>query len=298
MPVPLEPPPEGLCDSKEDLVKQCKDHAMQAGYAMSILKSNAHNKTIVIACVCYGQPANKWKLTEETRQRPNRSSKKTGCRMCCVGKEEPDGKWRLTIREGQHNHNPAPIGTYAAHRKRATPVKERITQDLWAGCAVRQTQAQLQQQFPGALITKRDIFNERVQAKIKALQGRSIVEALFHELEAGGYSYAYETFPEGHEKAGTLSNLLMIHPRSLNIYKENFDVLILDCTYKTNRYNYPLLDIVGCTGMNTTFNLGVCFQHNEVCGYMKVGGLVANSKFDRFRRITNGRLRGLSRSFA
>lgn len=260
----LEPPSEGLYQSKEDLLRNCKDHAMQAGYALSILKSNAYSKSIVIACVCYGQPTNKWKLTEENRKRPNRSSKKTGCRMSCVGKEQPDGQWRLSIREGEHNHGPTPRGTYAAHRKRSTPVKERIMQDLWAGCAVRQTHAQLQQQFPDILITKRDIFNERVQAKARALQGKSVVEALFCELEDGGYYYAHKSFPEGHEKAGTLSHLLIIHPRSLAIYKENFDVLILDCTYKTNRYNYPLLDLVGCTGMNTTFNLGLCFQHNEV----------------------------------
>jgi hypothetical protein len=134
MPTPLQPPPEGVYNSKDDLVQQCKDHAMQAGYAMSILKSNTHNKSIVIACVCYGQPANKWKLTEETRQRPNRSSKKTGCKMRCVGKERPNGKWQLTIKEGEHNHSAAPIGTYATHRERTRPVngkvaRERILED-------------------------------------------------------------------------------------------------------------------------------------------------------------------------
>jgi len=188
--------------------------------------------------------------------------------MCCIGKEQLDGKWQLTIREGEHNHNPAPIRTYAAHRKRTTLVKEKIAQDLWTGCSVRQTQAQLRQQFLDVHITKRDIFNERVQAKFQVLDGRSTVKALFHELEAGGYHHAYQIFPESHEKAGTLSHLLLIHPQSLRIYKENFDVLILDCTYKTNRYNYPLLDIVGCTGLNTSFNLGVCFPGAQLYKYM------------------------------
>ncbi|KIV98851.1 uncharacterized protein PV09_09380 [Verruconis gallopava] len=145
--------------------------------------------------------------------------KKTGCRISCIGKEQSDRRWRLTIREGEYNHRPAPVGTYAAHRKRETPVKERIMQDLWAGCAVRQTHAQLQQQFPNILITKQDIFNKRVQAKARALQGRSVVEALFSELEDSGYYYPHQTFPENHEKAGTLSHLLVIHPRSLAIYK-------------------------------------------------------------------------------
>jgi MULE transposase-like protein len=263
MPSPLEPPPEGLYSSKDELVTQCKEHAKQAGYALSILRNDAANKSLVLACVCYGKPLNRWKLTEETRQRPNRSSKKTDCKMNCFCKQKDDG-WMLEVRVGEHNHVAAPIGTYSAHRPRDATIKERIEQDMWAGCMVRQTQAQLQQQFPGTLLTKRDIFNERAQAKVKALGGQSMVEALLQELKDGGYYYAYEVYPETHDKSGMISHLLIIHPESLAIYKSNFDVLILDCTYKTNRYNYPLLDLVGSTGMNTSFNLGICLLHKEV----------------------------------
>lgn len=266
MPYPLEPPLETTYASREDLLEQCKNHAAQAGYALSILKSSKVKKSLVLACICYGKPANIWKLTEENRQLPNRSSKKTDCTMHCVAKEQPDGAWFLVVKDGEHNHRPAPLGTYAVHRTRDSPVKERIAQDLWAGYAVRQTHAQLQQQFPDLVITKRDIFNKRVQAKVKALQGKTMVEALFTELKEGGYYYPHQVFPVDHAKAGTLSHLLIIHPLSLKIYKENSDILILDCTYKTNRYNYQLLNLVGSTGMNTTFNLGICFQHNEVCG--------------------------------
>ena len=34
------------------------------------------------------------------------------------------------------------------------------------------------------------------------------------------------------------------------------EVLIIDCTYKTNRYKLPLLDIVGQTNINLTFYAG------------------------------------------
>ena len=33
----------------------------------------------------------------------------------------------------------------------------------------------------------------------------------------------------------------------------------MDCTYKTNRYKMPLLDIVGVTALNTSFHVGFCF---------------------------------------
>ena len=104
MPKVLEPPREGTYDSKKHLVEQCKAHAKQAGYGISILKTYAVKKSIVLACVCYGRPANKWRVTEQSRQRPNRISKKTGCKMSCVGEKLPDGRWSLRIRHGGHNH--------------------------------------------------------------------------------------------------------------------------------------------------------------------------------------------------
>ena len=40
-------------------------------------------------------------------------------------------------------------------------------------------------------------------------------------------------------------------------------VLIMDCTYKTNRYKMPLLDIVGVTALNTSFYVGFCFVFKD-----------------------------------
>ena len=37
----------------------------------------------------------------------------------------------------------------------------------------------------------------------------------------------------------------------------------MDCTYKTNRFHLPLLDIVGSTGLNTTFYAGYVFLAEE-----------------------------------
>lgn len=37
----------------------------------------------------------------------------------------------------------------------------------------------------------------------------------------------------------------------------------MDCTYKTNKYKMPLLDIVGVTAMNTTYFVGFAFVSDE-----------------------------------
>jgi len=43
----------------------------------------------------------------------------------------------------------------------------------------------------------------------------------------------------------------------------NSEVLIMDCTYKTNRYKMPLLVITGVTALNTSFFVGFCFMAAE-----------------------------------
>ena len=45
--------------------------------------------------------------------------------------------------------------------------------------------------------------------------------------------------------------------------KEHPDVIMLDCTYKTNKYHLPLLDICDVTGDYQTVPLEVCFMENE-----------------------------------
>jgi hypothetical protein len=41
------------------------------------------------------------------------------------------------------------------------------------------------------------------------------------------------------------------------------DVLMADCTYKTNRYNMPLLHFLGVTPINTSFSAGFVFLPGE-----------------------------------
>lgn len=52
-------------------------------------------------------------------------------------------------------------------------------------------------------------------------------------------------------------------PLGMKLFKENNYILILDSTYKTNRFSMPLFYIVGCTGMSTMFQVSVCFMRNK-----------------------------------
>jgi hypothetical protein len=40
-------------------------------------------------------------------------------------------------------------------------------------------------------------------------------------------------------------------------------IFFLDYTYKTNKFNMPLLNVVGITSTYATFNVGFAFLHSE-----------------------------------
>ena len=60
-----------------------------------------------------------------------------------------------------------------------------------------------------------------------------------------------------------LTHLFFAHSTSIGILQKNHDVMLLDCTYKTNKFKLPMLNIVFVTGVHTTINLGFCFMNSK-----------------------------------
>ena len=60
-----------------------------------------------------------------------------------------------------------------------------------------------------------------------------------------------------------LSHLFFSHTESLRLLALNHEVLILDCTYKTNRFNMPLLNIIGITSLGHNFWVAFYFLYSE-----------------------------------
>lgn len=56
---------------------------------------------------------------------------------------------------------------------------------------------------------------------------------------------------------------MFAHPESIKYANKYNRVFVLDCTYKTNRYQMPLLHIIGISPSNSTFSIAFCFMQNE-----------------------------------
>jgi hypothetical protein len=75
---------------------------------------------------------------------------------------------------------------------------------------------------------------------------------------AGGYTFKVKLGNNGNFKA------LFFSKESILVFSCRFKyVFMMDCTYKTNRFGMPLLNIVAITSTFKTFNAGFAFMSTE-----------------------------------
>ena len=84
------------------------------------------------------------------------------------------------------------------------------------------------------------------------------MEAMLHELNMHQFELKYFLDDLGH-----ITTLFFVHPDSISLLKQYPDLLLMDCTYKTNRFHMPLLNIIGCTSLNRTFFTTFIFMSGE-----------------------------------
>lgn len=126
-----------------------------------------------------------------------------------------------------------------------------------AGVEPKKIRVFLQQQGT-SFATKQDIYNRIAHSKLASQEGQSSIHALCNQLEREGF-WSRMQFAEG----GRISSILFTHPDSLSYLKAYPEVVLLDCTYKTNKYGMPLLDIVGIDACQPSFCIAFAFLSGE-----------------------------------
>src|SRR3954454_21153651 len=81
---------------------------------------------------------------------------------------------------------------------------------------------------------------------------------MLQHLQAMDYFCRYKT-----HISGDVTHLFFAHPKSIELFKRYPEILLLDCTYNTNRFNMPLLNIMGTTALGTSFFVSFAFLTGE-----------------------------------
>ncbi|TVY66378.1 PKS-NRPS hybrid synthetase [Fusarium oxysporum f. sp. cubense] len=252
-------PPEGEFPSRKDLVTAINAWARDRGYAFVVKNSwkTSSGRTGVIYCCDRGtKPAS----TTKIRKR-NTTSRYTGCLFSVIAKEEASRTaWSLKYRPDhshhEHNHEPSNALAHPTHRQLSSPDRSIVRQLANAGATPKVITSHLRN-TTGTLATQKDIYNCIAQSKRELVQGQSNIHALIMQLESEGFWNRIRL------DDSRVTAVLFAHPKSLEYLKSYPEVLILDCTYKTNKYNMPLLNAIGVDACQRSFCIAFAFLSGE-----------------------------------
>jgi hypothetical protein len=237
-------PPEVTYPTREALYEAIQSWAKPRGYAFtggsSKKTSSGYIKAYYLCDRCPPPPPAKENRIRDTQTRG------TSCPFSVIAFQKSLIEWQLKHRPGVqyniHNHEPSqhPSSHYS-HRQLSITAQNTAQAFLSAGIQPRQTLTFLCQVDPTTLALPQDIYNQNAAFRRQIRQGKSTTEALIQHLQEGGIKHAILKDPETRR----LKGLFIACPESIEYLQSHYDVLLIDNTYKTNRFELPLMDIIG-----------------------------------------------------
>jgi hypothetical protein len=245
---------------RDELIDWCRREALKAGFSMVIEKSdNGNHKRkpyFILGCErggVYKEPKRKLK-------RDDTATRKCECPFRLRGYFLSSQEWKLSVVTGEHNHEMAKNleGHILAGRLKPEEKEcvHQLTRNLVAPKIILNT---LKEKNKDLKTNMKQIYNERQRYKHDLRGEMTEIQQLLKCLEAHKYFHKFRTNGE----STTLQDIFWAHPDSVKLFNTFPTVLLMDSTYKTNKYKMPLFEIVGVTSTEKNFNVGFAFLTNE-----------------------------------
>jgi len=270
--LPLSLPPKRDFNSYEELLQFAQSHAKSALYAFVIGKSERRKGRIIRILVCQrkGHSSTKStyrpKVSNNLRLR-NRTTLKTSCLFSIKAWECAISTWSLSYRENEkfstHNHPATETSSaFASHQQLTNLQLQIVHANRLARIAPIHTIITLRQQDSTLEIIPWDIYNINAKLNRKKRQGRSPPKALILKLKLqkakGEIIFTYEKDSQGH-----INFLFFAIIKSIKYFNKNAEIVLLNYTYKTNKFSIPLLHIISVNSLNQTFTIALYFLDQE-----------------------------------
>ncbi|CAJ0752946.1 11882_t:CDS:2, partial [Entrophospora sp. SA101] len=214
-------------------------------------------KNVTLRCDRGGSYRNSLNLTDDLYHRQT-VSRLLDCPFELHG-TRCNGVWFLEVHNSEHNHEASEdmSGHPITHRLN-TEQRELVQQMSATGSHPREILSTIHQSDLSSMATSRTIYNTLHSIREERLDGRTPIQALFDKLQESDFEFDYQ-----HDHQNHITHLFFAHRISIALTRTYPVVLLLDCTYKTNRYRMPLLNVVGMTSFNTTFFSCFAFLKDE-----------------------------------
>ncbi|XP_012842429.1 PREDICTED: protein FAR1-RELATED SEQUENCE 5-like [Erythranthe guttata] len=221
--------------------------------------------SVIVRCERGGLYAGK-KVPGDDDQRPGKrstGSKKCNCPFKLKGtkehKDDEKAEWKLDVYSGIHNHNlfeNLHEHSYAGRlSKEQTSLVHTLKKAMVKPRAILRL---LKENDPSNVTGMKTVYNTISKLNFNELSGRSQLQLLFARLKEDEYLSYHRS-----NELNPITDLLWIHPKCIKLAQSYPYIFVIDCTYKTNRYRLPFLEIVGFTCTNMTFSIAFEYLDHE-----------------------------------
>ncbi|XP_045830917.1 protein FAR1-RELATED SEQUENCE 5-like [Trifolium pratense] len=270
LPHPPPPPPPTIdfriqfttatkFDNRAQMLKWVSDLARSLGFVTVIVKSDneaiGRKGYVHIGC----QRGGKYREYCH-RKSEQKMTLKCGCPFKLKSYLLSSGQWSLNVVNDEHKHEMT--GDFQGHKyaQRLLPEEKELVRELTENMALpRNIMTTQKKRRPQTATTMKHIYNIRCRMNMAIRGSRTKMQHLMKCMTEGKYLYNHRVIP-GTE---TMSDIFWAHLDSVKIFNTFPTVVMMDSTYKTNKYRLPLFEIVGSTSTGRTYPVGFAFLSQE-----------------------------------
>ena len=178
---------------------------------------------------------------------------------------ENDDDWKLIVKNSFHNHFSTLFESHSALKKIALNEKimNNIQRQFKANIVFVQILSILRfdKKEENFMFKSQNIYNAKMKIKRKKFDALTFVQILMKQLNEKNWMFLYDT-----DENDQILTLFFSRIFSQRMLKLNFEILIINCTYKINIYKMSLLIITKQIAINTIFYVTFVFlfQKNEI----------------------------------
>jgi hypothetical protein len=175
------------------------------------------------------------------------------------------------MKNSTHNHSLTLQGSHSALRKLAltSEVKQQIATQTKTKASSQQILHTLRaiENEEDLIFKIKNIYNQRQSMRYEALSNLTSTQALLKELGQGDSKNQW--FLRYYSDSEPLERMFFARSSARLLTSMNWEVLIIDSTYKINRFFMPLCIISGVTALNISFYVVFAFLFFETCDIYK-----------------------------
>ncbi|XP_058752962.1 PKS-NRPS hybrid synthetase cheA-like isoform X1 [Vicia villosa] len=245
--------------TREEVIRWVKETGINNKVTVIIARSDTEtgkrgrSNKVIFAC----DKGGKYKDKSETQS----ATKRCGCPFKIRSTPAKDGSgWKVDVKCGVHNHGlPDRLEGHSFVGRLTTDEKQHVADLTKRHVPPRHILTSLQERDPENVTRITQIYKHKSVIEAEIRGPRSEIQHLLKLIEEANYVY----WSRKRDDCEVVRDIFWAHPDSVKLLNLFPTVLIMDATYKTNKYRQPLFEIVGMTSTELTFAVAFAYMECE-----------------------------------